>query len=274
MDDLAAGSERLGPRGFPAGPILGYYHPLADFHTHGPNASVGRQAASLGFQLENAISPDLSLSSGTQLCPRDAEEDRFTTGQYVESMGKCSGVREPTQRKESYTGLVHQTDLTRRIEALGVSHKLRVGIEATHASSTDEDRGIATADRAVYLPPDVLLFDPDEPNHYRPAYSDDAYRRVITDQGVRLSYSALAADTRSAFNRGRTVFSSGLRYDLSRIEVDDRRAAAVPHAEKTDGTLSFHLGANQRVGKRVRLFANTNSAVEPSTRVNSRTGEI
>lgn len=121
----------------------------------------------------------------------------------------------------------------------------------------------------------MLLFDPDEPNYYRPAYSDDVYRRVITDQDVRLGYAALAADTRSAFNRGRTVFTSGLRYDLSRIEVEDRRvSASVPHAEKTDGSLSFHLGANQRVGKRVLLFANTSSAVEPSTRVDSRTGEI
>ncbi|MBC8011600.1 MAG: TonB-dependent receptor, partial [Burkholderiales bacterium] len=230
---------------------------------------------SLGFQLENAPSPDLSLSSGTQLYRRDAEQDRFTSGQYVEDTGKFSGVREPTHREESYTGLVHQTDLTRRLEALGASHKLRVGVEATLADSLDENRGIRTEDRDEYLPLDVQLFDPEKPNYYRPAYSEDVYRRVITDREVRLGYTALAADTRSAFNHGRTVFTSGLRYDLSRIEVEDRRTSTTtPHSEKTSGTPTFHLGANQRAGKRVLLFANTSSAVEPSTRVDSRTGEI
>lgn len=258
----------------PDGAIVRPHLPLADFHTYGPNAGTRRQAAALAFQLETQISPELSLSSGTQFFTRSSEQDRFTTGQYVRSAGVFSGIREPTHREEDFGGLTHETDLTRRFSALGAEHKVRVGVEATIARADDENRALTTEDRNL-LPADVRFFNPAEPNYFRPAYSPGLYRRIITDRENRLNYAALAADTRSALNRGRTVFTSGLRYDFSGIEVNDRRAGATPpHAEKTAGNLSFHLGVNQRIGARVLLFANTSSAVEPSTRVDSRSGKI
>lgn len=262
-------------RATPAGPILGAYLPLADFHTYGPAASVARRGVSLGFQLETSLSPDLSLSSATQLYRRDSEQDRFTTGQYVLSTGLFSGVREPTRREEAYTGLTHQTDLTRRLDALGATHKLRAGIEAAYARSADENRGILAADRNLYLPPSVQSFDPFAPDYFRPAFSETVYARLITDREIDLGYAALVADARSAFNRGRTVTTAGLRYDLSSVAVADQRPGApLPDSDKTNRALSFHLGVNQRVGQRVLLFANASSAVEPSTRVDSRTGAI
>ena len=262
-------------RATPGGKILGPYRPLAEFHTYGPNAGVDRRAVSLGWQLETAIRPDLALSSGTNLYAREAAQDRFTTGQYVLSTGKFSGVREPTRREEDYLGLAHQTDLTRRFDACGAAHKLRFGVEGTLAGAQDENRGILASERNLYLPPDVQSFDPFAPNYYRPPYSEQVYRRVITDQEVRLTYGAAAADLRSAFAGGRTVFTAGLRNDLSRVEVSDRRAgAAVPEASRTNDAISYHVGVNQRVGRRVLLFANASSAVEPSTRVDARTGAI
>lgn len=262
-------------RATPVGPILGAYLPLADFHTYGPNTSIARRGISLSFQLETALSPDLSLSSGTQIYRRDSEQDRFTTGQYVLSTGLFSGIREPTHREEAFTGLTHQTDITRRLDAFGATHKLRAGIEATFARSADENRGIEAADRNLYLPPDVQLFDPFAPNYFRPAFSETVYARIIADREIDLGYAALVADARSAFNGGRTVTTAGLRYDFSSIAVADHRPGAVmPEADKTNEALSFHLGVNQRVGKRVLLFANASSAVEPSTRVDSRTGAI
>lgn len=262
-------------RATPGGPILGAYLPLADFHTYGPNTSIARRGVSLSFQLETALSPDLSLSSGTQIYRRDSEQDRFTTGQYVLSTGLFSGVREPTHREESFTGVTHQTDITRRLDAFGATHKLRAGIEATFARSADENRGILAADRNLYLPPDVQSFDPFAPNYFRPAFYEAVYARVISDREIDLGYAALVTDARSAFNGGRTVATAGLRYDVSSIAVADHRPGApVPEAEKNNRALSFHLGVNQRVGKRVLLFANASSAVEPSTRVDSRTGAI
>lgn len=262
------------------GPIIGPYRPLADFHTYGPEAGVERRAVSVGFQLETQVSPDLTLSSATQLLGRDATQDRFTTGQYIVGTGKFSGVREPTHREESLLGFTHQTDLTRRFSALGAEHKLLGGLELSSSVGADENRGLRPADRDALLPATVRSFDPDTPDYYRPDYSPELYRRVITDRETRLANTALVTSLRTAIDRGRTVFTVGARQDFSQVEVDDLRtgvdapADLVPHAGKRLANLSIHAGLNQRVGRAVLLFANASSAVQPSTRVDSRTGAI
>lgn len=259
----------------PGGPIIGPYLPLADFHTYGPRASVGRQAAALGFQLESQLSPDLSLSSSTELFGRRSEQDRFTTGQYVVSTGVFSGVREPTHREESFQGLTHQTDLTRRFQALGADHKVLAGVECTFAGDSDENRGLLPADRNTLLPVTVLTFDPDSPDYYRPDYSPSVYRRIITDRENSYAHAAAVTTLRSAINHGRTVLTVGVRRDFNRIEVDDNRASApFPRTEKRLANNSAHAGVNQRVGRQVLLFATVSSAVQPSTRIDSRTGQI
>ena len=258
------------------GPVVGPYRPLAEFHTYGPHASVRRQAGSLGVQLESQLSPDLSLSSGTQLYGRHAEQDRFTTGQYVVDTGVFSGVREPTHREEDHVGFAHQSDLTRRFHLLDAEHKLLAGLELSRSEATDENRGLEKADRDA-LPASVRRFDPYSPNYYRPAYSTSRYRRLITDRVVLLDSAAAVLSLRSAFNNGRTVFTAGVRRDFTDVQVDDRRPSAPPataHAEKRLADTSLHAGINQRVGRRLLVFATTSSAVQPSTRVDARTGEI
>lgn len=259
----------------PGGPVVGPYLPLAEFHTYGPNAGVRRQAGSAGFQLESQISPDLSLSSSTQAFTRAFDEDRFTTGQYVLSTGRFSGVREPTHREGDFYGFAHQTDLTRRFQAFDADHKFLVGVELSGSADTDENRGLTPADRNTLLPPTVRNFDPDAPDYYRPDYSPAVYRRVITDRESTLGLAAGVASLRSAFWKGRTVATVGVRRDHTRVEVEDLRAgAANPESEKELANTSVHAGVNQRVGKRVLVFLTGSSAVQPSTRVDARTGEI
>lgn len=260
----------------PGGPVVGPYLPLAEFHTYGPNAGVRRQAGSLGFQLESQLAPDLSLSSATQVYGSQSEQDRFTTGQYVVSTGLFSGTREPTHREENHRGLAHQTDLTKRFEAFGADHKLLAGIELGGSEAADENRGLETADRNA-LPADVRHFDPYSPNYYRPDYTPELYRRLITDRAVSLESGAGVLSLRSAFNRGRTVVSAGVRRDLTGVEVEDRRPSAPPATARSDKHLannSAHFGVNQRIGRRLLVFATASSAVQPSTRVDARTGEI
>jgi len=259
----------------PGSPIVGPYLPLADFHTYGPRASVAKRAASLGFQLESQLQPDLSLSSSTQLFGRRSEQDRFTTGQYIVSTGVFSGVREPTHREEGFQGITHQTDLTRRFNAFGADHKFQAGFEGTLAGDEDENRGLLAADRPVLLPASVRTFDPAAPDYFRPDYAPSVYKRIITDRENRYSHAAAVASLRTAVNHGRTVFSAGLRRDFSHITVNDHRAAAAfPHTEKSIANTSAHAGVNQRVGRQVLVFATASSAVQPSTRVDARTGQI
>ena len=258
------------------GPVIGPYRPLAEFHTYGPEASVRRQAGSAGFQLESQLTPDLSLSSGTQVYGRHSEQDRFTTGQYVVDTGYFSGVREPTHRDESHVGLAHQSDLTRRFQLFDAEHKLLAGIELSSSEATDENRGLERADRDA-LPLSVRRFDPYSPDYYRPAYSPELYRRLISDRAVILDSAAGVLSLRSAFARGRTVLTAGIRRDFTEVEVEDRRPSAPPaaaHSEKRLANTSLHAGVNQRIGRRLLVFATASSAVQPSTRVDSRTGEI
>ena len=258
----------------PGGKIQGPYRPLADFHVNGPEAGLRRRAGSLAFQLESQLAPDLSLSSSTQLLGRDSRQDRFTTGQYVVSTGKFSGIREPVHRVDDFAAVTHQTDLTRRLRAAG-DHKLRVGVEGTLTRGAEESRGILASERNLYLPADVQTFDPDHPNYYRPAFSESVYKRIITDQQTARAFASVFADTRTALDRGRTVFTTGLRYDFSQTEVDNGRPGATfPRAEKSVGDLSFHLGVNRKIGRHLLVFANTSTAVSPSTRVDARTGAI
>ncbi len=259
----------------PGGPVVGPWLPLAEFHTYGPNAGVRRQAGSAGFQLESQISPDLSLSSSTQAFTRAFEEDRFTTGQYVLSTGRFSGVREPTRREGDFYGFTHQTDLTRRFQALDADHKFLAGFELSGSADADENRGLTPADRNTLLPETVRNFDPSAPDYYRPAYSPAVYRRVITDRETALGLAAGVANLRSAFRQGRTVATVGVRRDHTRVEVEDQRAGASnPDSEKELANTSVHAGVNQRVGKHVLVFLTGSSAVQPSTRVDNRTGEI
>lgn len=259
----------------PGGPVIGPYLPLARFHTYGPRADVRRQAASLGLQLESQLSPDLALSSSTQLFGRRSTQDRFTTGQYIVSTGVFSGVREPSHRKEGFQGVTHQSDLTRRFHLLNSEHKVLAGFEFTASRDQDETRGLLAADRDTLLPVTVRTFDPDSPDYYRPDYSPDIYRRIITDRQNLLGHAAFVTSLRSAFDHGNTVFTTGLRRDFNFIEVNDNRASATtPRSDKNLANTSAHVGANQRLGRHVLLFATASSAVQPSTRVDARTGKI
>ena len=258
------------------GPVVGPYLPLAEFHTYGPEASVRRQAGSLGFQIESQLAPDLSLSSGTQIYDRRSEQDRFTTGQYVVDTGYFSGVREPTHREENHVGIVHQSDLTRRFQLFDADHKLLAGLEFSSSEATDENRGLERADRDA-LPLSIRRFDPYAPDYTLPAYSPARYRRLISDRAVLLDSAAGVLSLRSAFNNGRTVCTAGVRRDFTDVEVEDRRPSAPPataRSEKRLANTSLHAGVNQRIGRRLLVFATASSAVQPSTRVDSRTGEI
>ncbi len=262
-------------RATPGGPVLGPYRPLADFHTQGPNAHVGRGAVALTGRLDSQITPDLALASATQLFHRDSLHDRFTVGQYIVSTGVFSGVREPLRRTGHQTSLAHQTELTRRFNTRFGDHRVRLGVEAGLSRAQDEERGLTPADRLALLPLSVRRFDPDEPDYFRPDYSDSVYRRIVIDRATDIFTSAVSLDSRSAFNRGRTVIAAGMRYRHSLVEIaDDRPGAAVPEAARESGNSSFHLGVNQRVGARYLIFANTSSAFAPTSRVDARTGAI
>ena len=262
-------------RATPSSRIVGPYRPLVDFHAFGPNTGVRRDVASLSGQLESQLSSSLSLRAAAQWFMREIEQDRFTTGQYVLSTGRFSGVREPRHIEQSFQGAMAQTDLTWRFFGLGGEHKALLGLESTWVNGGNTQRALAVSDRNL-LPASVRLFDPDAPDYSRPAYDPALYQRLITDRRDEILFSALVFNHRTALQGGRTVFTSGLRQDFADIDVRDRRPDA-PHAQAEDmtGRLTFHAGANRTIAKgRALVFANVSSAFEPSTRVDGRTGEI
>ncbi len=259
----------------PGSRIVGPYRPLVDFHAFGPNAGVRRDVASLSGQLESQLKSNLSLRAAAQWFGREIVQDRFTTGQYVLSTGTFSGTREPRRIEQSFDGGMLQADLTWRFFALNADHKLLMGLESTWVRGDNEQRALNVSDRNA-LPVSVRVFDPEDPDYSRPAYDPSLYGRIITDRRDEVLFSALVVNSRTALQRGRTVFTTGLRQDFVNVDVKDSRPDATqPRSKDNTGRLTFHSGVNHTIaGGRALVFANVSSAFEPSTRVDVRTGEI
>jgi hypothetical protein len=259
----------------PTSRIVGPYRPLVDFHAFGPNAGVRRDVGSLSAQLDSQLRPDLSLRAAAQWFGRDIVQDRFTTGQYVLSTGKFSGTREPRHIEQSFDGGMLQADLTWRFAALNADHKLLFGFESTWVRGDNDQRALPIEARNA-LPVSAREFDPEEPDYSRPEYDPGFYARIITDRRDEVLFSALVVNSRTALQRGRTVFTTGLRQDFVNVDVSDGRPEATQsRVEDSTARLTFHAGANHTIVEgRALLFANVSSAFEPSTRVDARTGEI
>ncbi len=257
-----------------SGPILGPYRPLADFNAYGPSGDQRREILSAGLQYENQLSPELKLRSSLHFTRQESTQDTFTVGQLNLATGKLTGTREPRRSSAEHSAVNHETSLTRTFEALDGVHKPRLSLEFSQSLRDQETRSLLPADIAA-LPLDVRTFDPAAPNYSRPAYSPDLFQRKVTDQGISQRLITVGADTRSAFNRGATVFTVGAYSLLSDVSVSDRRVgASTPESSRENLDWNHHAGINQRLGRFVLVFANASAATSPMTQVDRRTGEI
>jgi iron complex outermembrane recepter protein len=260
----------------PGTKILGPYQPLAYIHAYGPHAGVRRDVSSATLQIENQPHPRLTLRAAIQALTRKVVEDRFTRGVYELDSGIFGGIREPMHMEQPMEVLATQVDVTARISTLGLEHKLLLALENISSDVTREQRALTAADRQLLLPPDVLRYDPLAPNYYRPSYSRNTYKRVVTDRTEKTEYQGVVLSDRTALRDGRLVTSVGGRFDRIELDVEDRRPGArFPHMRDTTDELTWHAGANYvLIPGRLLAFANRSTAFEPSTRVDARTGKI
>lgn len=257
-----------------ASPILGPYRPLATFNAYGPAGDSSRDIVSTGVQYENQFSPELKLRSSLSLTHTETRQDTFTVGQLNLAAGTLTGTREPRRNQGELSAINHETSLTRTVYGLGGVHKPRISVEASQTQRNQESRGLESADIAA-LPVDARIFSPYSPNYYRPAYSSQLFRRMLTDQGVEQRLVALGADNRSAFDHGGTVITAGVYALRSQVSVnDDRPGALIPESSRQNADWNQHLGVNQLVGRYALVFANVSTATSPMTQVDRRTGEI
>lgn len=257
------------------GVVLGPYLPLADFHTYGPNAGVRRRTGSMSVQYEGQPSPTLTVRAALQGLTRELDEDRFTRGDYLLDEHRFAGNREPQHLEQPLTALVGDADLTWRLRWGSTDHKLSVSANWIDTDYTRLQRGLDTAERAG-LPLSVRHFDPAAPDYFRPAYTDDTFRRVITDRDEATRYLGMGISERAAFAAGRFVATAGLRYDHVDLELTDRTPTSLRPAATT-GTQewTYHAGGNVILSpNRLLAYANVSTAFEPSTRVDVRTGQI
>ncbi|GAB1489718.1 TonB-dependent receptor [Opitutaceae bacterium] len=255
--------------------IVGPYLPLAEFHAYGPNASTHKRLGSASGLLEARPNPNLTLRAGVQGFWRMLNEERWTTSQYIVDTGKFGGTREPQHQEQPLQALTGQAEATWRYLAIGAEHKLLVSAGHSLVRSARMQRGLDAAGRAE-LPADVLTFDPEEPNWFRPAYSEELFNRVITDRVETTGYSSALVSERAAFAKGRFVATLGLRFDQVDFSLDDHRPGNTrPHAEDTTSEGTWLLGANYLVRpNQLLLFGNASRAFQPSTRIDARTGRL
>jgi iron complex outermembrane recepter protein len=257
------------------GLVLGRYLPLENFHAYGPNAGVTRRTGSLSVQYEGQPAKGLSLRGVVQGVRRELEEERFTRGDYLVDVERFAGSREPQYVDRPLNALVVDASATWRFHAAKADHKLTLSVDSIHTDSTRLQRGL-DADEKDELPRSVRRFDPADPDYFRPALTPDSYRRILIDRTENTRYLGAGFSERSAFFDGRLVSTAGLRFDNVDLEIFDQRpGAAQPEVTGSTEELTYHAGGNWVVSPgRLLLYANTSTAFEPSTRVDSRTGQI
>lgn len=257
------------------GLIAGPYLPLAYFNANGPDAAVRRRAAVVGVQFDGAPTKTLALRANAEGWWRDVVQDRFTTSVLALSTGLFEGTREPRHIEQPQHAFAAQLELTNRFKAFGADHKLLGSASHTWGEYGREDRALPTSARDA-LPLSVRRFNPFAPDYYRPDYDPAVYSRILTDRTEYAGYTAFELSDRAAFQRGRYVVSTGLRYDAVSLRVEDRKAgAAFPRVSDRAAQLSYHAGLNWQVKpSRLLAFASVSTAFDPSTRVDARTGRI
>jgi len=257
------------------GLVLGRYLPLENFHAYGPSAGIVRRTGSLSVQYEGQPFKGLSLRGVVQGVWRELEEERFTRGDYLLDVGRFAGNREPQYVDRPLSALVVDASATWRFHAAKADHKITFSVDSIHTDSTRLQRGLDNAERAA-LPQSVRRFDSYDPDYFRPELTPNSFRRTLIDRTENTRYLGAGLSERTAFFDGRLVGTTGIRFDNVDLEILDRRAgAALPEANGSTEEVTYHAGGNWVVQPgRLLLYANTSTAFEPSTRVDSRTGLI
>ncbi len=154
-------------------------------------------------------------------------------------------------------------------------HKLLAAASATHGVSHREEYALTAAARNA-LPADVLSFDPVAPNYFFPSFDPVTYGRIVAYREERVRYLSVEVGDRAAWAVGRLVGTVGLRLDEVGKEVTDLKpGVARPWVTDRTQQLSHHLGLNwQLQPSRLLVFANTSTAFDPATPVDTRTGRI
>ena len=257
--------------------IVGPYLPLAGFNALGPEAGIRRRSMVANVILDAQPHPKVAVRAGVEAWWRRIEQDRFTTGLLNLATGRFEGIREPRHSEQPQRALVGRAEATGRFAALRGEHKLMFAVSHTISDYYREERALSLAARNA-LPADVRNFDPAAPNYWRPPYAQETYDRVLTDREENTRYTALELSERMGVAKGRTVFTTGLRYDLVGLKVNDRRPGLSPAQARLDDSVSqltYHGGVNyQALPSRLLLFATASTAFNPSTRVDLRTGRI
>ncbi len=257
--------------------IVGPYRPLAGFNALGPEAGLRRRSLLGTIIVDAQPHPKVAVRASVEGWWRRIEQDRFTTGLLNLATGRFEGIREPRHSEQPQTALVARGEVTGRFTALRGEHKLMLALSHTRAGYYREERALSIAGRNAQ-PATVRNFDPAAPDYRRPPYDPVIYDRVLTDREERTQYTALELSERMGLAKGRTVLTTGLRFDQVDLKVDDRRAGLPAHQARVDDAvnqLTYHAGVNyQALPSRLLLFATASTAFNPSTRVDLRTGRI
>jgi len=257
--------------------IVGPYLPLAGFNALGPEAGVRRRSMVANVIVDAQPHPKVAVRAGVEAWWRRIEQDRFTTGLLNLATGRFEGIREPRHSEQPQRALVGRAEATGRFAALRGEHKLMLAVSHTVSEYYREERALSVADRNA-LPATLRNFDPAAPNYSRPPYDPAVYDRVLTDRRENTRYTAVELSERMGVAKGRTVFTTGLRYDLVGLKVNDRRPGLPPAQARVDdgvSQLTYHGGVNyQALPSRLLVFATASTAFNPSTRVDLRTGRI
>ncbi|MCF7759515.1 MAG: TonB-dependent receptor, partial [Cephaloticoccus sp.] len=255
--------------------IAGPFLPLAAFNANGPDAGVRRRSAAASLQIETQPTKALALRASLEGWKRNVEQDRYTTPVLNLATGLFEGTREPRHLEQPQQAVALRLEGTYRFRALSGDHKLLGSASGTRGEYRREERALNKVARDA-LPFDVLNFDPYAPNYLLPPFSLGLYDRITADRTERADYTSVELSDRVAWRNGQTVLTAGMRLDEVSLTVEDHKPnSARPLIKDRTQQLSYQSGLNFQVLPRHLLaFASVNTAFDPSTPVDVRTGRI
>ncbi|MFT3868366.1 MAG: TonB-dependent receptor [Nibricoccus sp.] len=261
-------------REVPGGPIGAAYLPLADFNTNGPEAWARRTSASTSLWAERKLPRGWLVRGGAQYWNRSQRELRFATGPYVLSTGVFDGTREPqyNDRTEHTVGAQLEADIP--VKGKRFNQRWLTGIEGSHAVTQRLRRGLPKDVRDA-LPASIRSLDPANPDYTTPAYSEEAYSRLLTLRDEQAGYLGIFVSDRISWARGRHGATFGLRQDWVDASIDDQLPGTkTPHATSAVQKTTYHAGWVGQNTKGLAVFVNHSTAFQPQRRIDSRTGRI
>ncbi|MBP6703937.1 MAG: TonB-dependent siderophore receptor [Vicinamibacteria bacterium] len=200
--------------------------------------------------LRHQASPAVGVRNLTRY-GRTRRDSVITAPRFAATTGTALN-RQLQSRDQTDSIAANQTDLTARLDHLGLQHAMVAGVEVAREASENFLRTGPSAPLADLYSPDSSA-----------PYSGPIVRSGAVNKGVADSFAAYLADTVKVGPR--VELTGGLRFDRFAVDYDAKSVTgAVTSFTRTDDMLSFRAGVVYKPRPTGSVYAGLGTSINPS----------